>query len=69
MYKRQTAAGALHLFAGVFGAEAVQVEARGNAVAGLGFWTGLAQEDVTRADLEPDDPDFPCIVTVRAVKR
>jgi SAM-dependent methyltransferase len=68
-YWRFTAAGALHLFAGVFGEEAVRVEARGNAVAGLGFWTGLAQEDLDPGDLEPDDPDFPCIVTVRAEKR
>jgi SAM-dependent methyltransferase len=67
-YWRFTAAGARHLFTGIFGEGEVAVEAHGNALAGLAFWLGLAQEDLSPGELDLDDPDFPCLVTVRAAK-
>lgn len=66
---RFTAAGAKHLFAKVFGARNIKVESHGNVLAGLAFWVGLVQEDLSEHDLTYNDPDFPVLITVRAVKK
>jgi SAM-dependent methyltransferase len=66
---RFTPAGARHLFHRVYGEENTQVVGYGNVVTGLGFWLGLAQKDLTPADFTNDDPDFPILVSVKAVKR
>lgn len=41
----------------------------GNALAGQAFWVGLAQEELTREQLEYNDPKYPCIVTLVAIKK
>ena len=40
----------------------------GNVLAGLGFWVGLAQEDLSKKELDHNDNNFPCVITVRAKK-
>ena len=45
-----------------------EVKGRGNALAGMAFWVGMAQQDVSVKRLRADDPAFPVVVTVRAVK-
>lgn len=40
----------------------VQVTSYGNVLTGQAFWVGLAQEELTPAELEYNDPHYPCIV-------
>jgi len=68
-YWRFTAASCSTLFAEVFGAAHVTVRSHGNVLAGIAFLTGLAREELRQGDLDADDPYFPLIITVRAVKR
>jgi hypothetical protein len=65
---RFTALACSRLFGDVFGARNVIVRAYGNVLTGIGFLAGLAAEELTAAELAEDDPDFPLVVTVRAVK-
>jgi glycosyltransferase involved in cell wall biosynthesis len=57
------------MFADVFGAANVAVEARGNVYAAVCFLQGLALEEVDAAKLEVLDVSYPVVVTVRARKR
>jgi len=56
------------MFADVFGAANVAVDARGNVYAAVCFLEGLALEEVDVAKLETLDASYPVIVTVRARK-
>jgi SAM-dependent methyltransferase len=67
-YWRFTKASANYLFHGVFGPDMVRIEAHGNVLVGLAFWIGMAREELSREDFDYHDPDFPCLITVRAVK-
>lgn len=64
-----TAQSARRLFAENFLDGEVTVEAFGNVYAATSFLQGLTIEDVHREKLDPTDPSFPVIVTVRAVRR
>lgn len=66
---RFTSASALRLFCDIFGAENVSVETRGNVLVACSFMHGLASRELTRKELDYDDPDFEVVVTVRAIKR
>ena len=68
-YWRFTPASCRRLFGDVFGVQNVTVEPLGNVGAGVAFLRGAALEEVPRAILEHNDPDFPVIVAVRAVRR
>jgi glycosyltransferase involved in cell wall biosynthesis len=57
------------MFADVFGATNVSVEARGNVYAAVCFLEGLALEEVDTAKLDVFDASYPVIVTVRARKQ
>jgi glycosyltransferase involved in cell wall biosynthesis/SAM-dependent methyltransferase len=63
-----TAPAAKRMFAAVFGAGNVAVEARGNVYAAVCFLEGLALEEVDITKLEVLDPSYPVIITVRARK-
>jgi hypothetical protein len=65
-YWSLTAQSAQKLFADVFGADAVEVEAVGNCFAAMCLLQGIALEDVGEKWLEPVDREYPVIVTVRA---
>jgi SAM-dependent methyltransferase len=56
------------LFGAAFGTEHVAVHAHGNLLTCVAFLAGIACEELDPRDLENDDPAFPLIVTVRAVK-
>ena len=56
------------MFADVFGAANVAVEARGNVYAAVCFLEGLALEELDAAKLEVPDASYPVVVTVRARK-
>jgi SAM-dependent methyltransferase len=68
-YWRFTAASCAALFGDVFGPECVAVRAHGNVLAGIASLAGMAQEDLSRRELDAYDEAFPLIVTVRAVKQ
>lgn len=67
-YWRFTPASCRRLFGDVFGAENVQVETFGNVLVDMAFLQGAALEEFPRAKLEVNDPFFPLIVAVRAVR-
>lgn len=46
----------------------IQVQSFGNALLGLAMWTGMAVEDLPERVWSLDDPDFPCLVGIRATK-
>jgi glycosyltransferase involved in cell wall biosynthesis/peptidoglycan/xylan/chitin deacetylase (PgdA/CDA1 family)/SAM-dependent methyltransferase len=65
---RATPASARRLFEDVFGAGNVEVQAFGNVLLCCGFLMGLAAAEFTPEELDHNDPYFPLIVCVRAVK-
>jgi ubiquinone/menaquinone biosynthesis C-methylase UbiE len=65
---RFTEHSARYLFAKEFLSDKIIITARGNVLAGMGFWVGMAQQDLSARRLEEDDAAFPVVVTVRAVK-
>jgi SAM-dependent methyltransferase len=65
---RFTTASCSALFTERFGPTQVSVRGRGNVLVSIAFLTGLAAEELSPRELESDDPDFPILVTVRAVK-
>jgi SAM-dependent methyltransferase len=67
-YWRFTAACCSRLFGDAFGPDHVTVQAHGNLMTCLAFLTGLAREELTAPELDVDDPLYPLVVTVRAVK-
>jgi len=64
-----TTASCTRLFGEAFGQASIAVAAHGNVLTCIGRLMGLACEDLSRAELDLDDPRFPLVVTVRAVKR
>jgi hypothetical protein len=66
-YWRFTAASCQHLFEEVFGAQ-IKVRSYGNVLAGIGFLTGMAYQELSVSELEAHDDYFPLIIAVRAVK-
>ncbi len=65
-YWRLTSASMERLFAGRFGIGNVRVHAFGNVLSATAFLYGLAQEELTRRDLERRDPAFEVTIAVRA---
>ncbi len=65
---RFTKAGAQHAFQQVFESNKLEVQAWGNVKTGLAFWVGMAQEDLKTNDFTYNDPNFPCLITVKAIK-
>jgi hypothetical protein len=65
---RFTGASAWRLFAPVFGSENVTVETFGNVLSATAFLYCLGANELTRAELDDGDPDYPVTVAVRAVK-
>jgi glycosyltransferase involved in cell wall biosynthesis len=56
------------LFEPLFGKTALTIEAHGNVFGATAFLQGLALEEIDRAKLDPYDPAYPVVVTLRAVK-
>lgn len=67
-YWRFTEAGARYLFEKQFKSEELQIESRGNARIGIYFYAGLAEEEIKMKVYGDDDPFFPMIITIRAIK-
>jgi len=65
---RFTRASAHKLFADVFGPENIEVQSFGNVLTAMAFLHGLVADELTPEEFANNDPDYPLIVTVRAVK-
>lgn len=67
-YWRLTATACSRLFGDAFAGGAVDVRARGNVLSAVAFLVGMACEELTRHELDTDDPFFPVVITVHATK-
>jgi SAM-dependent methyltransferase len=67
-YWRFTPHAIRYLLRQYFPEQGIVVQGHGNALAGVAFWLGLAQEDLRRWHLEYYDPDYACIASARATK-
>jgi SAM-dependent methyltransferase len=56
------------LFAEVFGGENITIGVHGNVLVATAFLQGLAESELTHAELAAYDPQYPVVITVRAVK-
>ncbi|MBZ5560746.1 MAG: glycosyltransferase, partial [Acidobacteriia bacterium] len=65
---RLTEASARRLFAQAFPVDAFEVTAYGNVMANAAFLYGLSTAEMSAADLDHADPNFPQIIAIRAVK-
>jgi hypothetical protein len=63
---RFTSASAKRLFDEEYGAQNVEAEVHGNLVAACALLYGLAQEELTREELERRQEDYEVIVTIKA---
>lgn len=68
-YWRVTDASARRMFGNVFGPENVTVEVYGNVLAACAFLHGMVITDLTKRELDYQDPNYQLIIAVRAVKR
>ncbi len=66
---RFTTDSARRLFGDVFGQDAIDVRAHGNAHTAARFLFGYAAEEVDPAQLEHDDPEIELLITVRAQRQ
>ena len=67
-YWRFTPASIGYIFGKYFKEKNIHIKSYGNVLAGQAFWVGMAQEDLTKRELEYNDSRFPCIVTARIKK-
>jgi SAM-dependent methyltransferase len=65
---RFTRASAQRLFSDVFGAQNVTIESFGNVLTATALLHGLVAEELTQEEFAYNDPDYPLIIGVRAVK-
>jgi len=68
-YWRFTMASCHRLFVDAFGDGNVAVRTHGNVLACTAFLRGVALQEIPRHKLDVNDPYFPLLITVRAVKR
>jgi len=67
-YWRFTPAVCRRLFGEYFGEGSIQVDGLGSLLTSIAFLAGMAQEELSRDELDHHDAAFPVIVSVRAVK-
>lgn len=67
-YWRFTIASAKYIFGKKFKPEQTEIFSLGNVRSGIYFYAGLAQEDTRKKILRKNDPDFPLIITIKAIK-
>ncbi|HEX7981539.1 MAG TPA: methyltransferase domain-containing protein [Gemmatimonadaceae bacterium] len=65
---RFTAASCARLFGDVFGSGNVEVRTHGNVLAATAFLYGATVEEIPREKLDVNDPFFPLIISLRAVR-
>lgn len=67
-YWRFTKASAKYVFGKYFSEDKLEIKSWGNVLVGLGFWIGLAQEELSKKELNYHDQNFPVLITIKAKK-
>lgn len=67
-YWRFTPQSAERLFKEHFPGDRLEVKSYGNVLSAIGLLTGLGRDELKTSDLDAHDPDYPVIITVRAVR-
>lgn len=67
-YWRFTTLSARRLFEQAFPAQDVAVTTYGNVLAAVAFLHGIASDELTREELEFDDPGYQVLISIRAVR-
>jgi hypothetical protein len=65
---RFTPASVRRVFGRSFGETNLAIRTYGNVLSGQSHWVGLAAEELTKEELDFNDPEYPIIVTLRAIK-
>lgn len=65
---RFTVAACKYVFGKYFTKNNLTVKSYGNVLTGQCFWVGMSMEEMTTEELEFNDPHFPCIIAVKAIK-
>ncbi|NCJ08455.1 methyltransferase domain-containing protein [Synechococcales cyanobacterium C] len=63
-----TPTSAQKIFETCFPTEYLQITAHGNVLASISFLMGISSQELTQKDLDFHDPQFPLLITVKAVK-
>jgi len=65
---RFTPASTRRVFGKYFGEKNLAIKTYGNILSGQSHWVGLATEELSKEELDSNDPEYPIIITMRAVK-
>ena len=65
---RFTGASARYVFGKYFDKNKLEIKTYGNALTGQAFWVGMSQQDLKKDELKFNDPYFPVIVSIKAIK-
>ncbi len=68
-YWRFTPASLEYVFGKKFGKGNLEIQTYGNVLSGQAHWVGLAAEELSQEELDINDPYYPIVITMRAVKR
>lgn len=66
---RFTGASAEYVFGKYVEKKNLIVKTYGNALSGQAFWVGMSQKDLSKDEIDYNDPYFPVIVAIKATKR
>jgi SAM-dependent methyltransferase len=67
-YWRLTTASARYLFGKHFDKSKLSIKSYGNVLVGQAYWVGMATEELTKKELDVNDPHFPLIIAIKATK-
>lgn len=68
-YWRFTKASVKKIFSEFFNEKDIEVNCYGNVLVATGFIMGLAANELEKKELDLNDPDFPVLICIRAVKK
>lgn len=67
-YWKLTPNSAKYIFGKYFSKSKLKIGSGGNVLSGQAFWVGLSTEELSEKELSHNDPRYPIIITIRAVK-
>ena len=65
---RFTVTSCKYIFSKYFKSGTLDVKSYGNVLSGQCFWVGMAVEELSKKELDFNDPNYPCIIAVKAIK-
>lgn len=67
-YWRVTSLSAKIMFSDYFQTENIEVRTHGNVLVATGFLQGLTSQELTKKELDYQDPDYEVVITLKAIK-